>query len=459
MSDATIFSIRNQQQSRALIFIHGFSGAADATFGMLPAFVAGNPNLYEWDIYCFGYPTSLSPDVSGVWSADPELDTLAGYLATQIQTTRFARYHELALVAHSMGGLIVQRAVLDSADVADRVRHMLLFGTPSNGLRKAGWGKLFKRQVRDMEAGGEFITRLRKDWQNSFGNGRPFFFRVVAGIRDEFVPRESSVEPFPADLRAFAEGNHVEMVKPATVESDASRLLFTWLSPSATRELVLPSGVTGELAFPTAATGKLAAAVTRGGGVEQLSKMTELEIRQAAFDYEAQGAQDQAIAMLEQVYQRSSDLTGMLAGRLKRRWLADPDTRKAEGERAAELYFEAYNRAHKANDHTQASYNGINYAFMTLALHENKQRTAEIAAAVLTHCNASTDDKWKLATMGEAYLYQGQTDHAVASYRAALTQAWTARERDSMQKQAIWASRLLEDEIAEARVELLFRKA
>ena len=202
MSNATIFSIRNQQQSRAVIFIHGYSGAADATFGMLPAFVAGNPNLYEWDVYCFGYPTSLSPDVSGVWSAYPALDTLAGYLTTQIATTRFSRYSELALVAHSMGGLIVQRAALDGG-IADRVSHMLLFGTPSNGLRKAGWGKLFKRQVRDMAAGGEFITKLRADWQATFGDERPFFFRTVAGIRDEFVPRESSVEPFPTSLHAF----------------------------------------------------------------------------------------------------------------------------------------------------------------------------------------------------------------------------------------------------------------
>ncbi|MEO6725893.1 MAG: tetratricopeptide repeat-containing protein, partial [Blastocatellia bacterium] len=287
-----------------------------------------------------------------------------------------------------------------------------------------------------------------------------FFLRAVAGIRDEFVPRESSVDPFPADLRAFAEGNHVEMVKPATVDRDASRLVFTWLSPSATRGLVLPAGVKGEPVFPAALTGKLVPAVAAllGGDVQRLGTMTEPEIRQAAFAYEAQGAQEQAIVMLKQVYQRSTDLTGMLAGRLKRRWLADPDVRKDEGERATTLYFEAYNRAHKANDHAQASYNGINYAFMTLALHEDKQCAAEIAASVLEHCKASTNDEWKMATMGEAYLYQSQTDDAVASYREALTQEWTSRDRDSMQKQAIWATRLLEDEIAEARVESLFRK-
>ena len=438
MSEATIFSIRNQQQNkRAVIFIHGFSGAADATFGMLPAFLAGNPKLYDWDIYCFGYPTSLSPDISGVWSADPPLDTLAGYLQTQITTTRFARYDELALVAHSMGGLIVQRAALDGG-IAERLSHILLFGTPSNGLRKAGWGKLFKRQVRDIETDGVFITRLRKDWQATFGSERPFFFRAVAGLRDEFVPRESSVDLFPAELRAFAEGNHIEMVKPATIDSDASRLLYTWLSP-----LEMPLKV-------IAASRKIKAPA--------IARMTDAQIRQTAFDYEAKGAQEEAITLLEKVYQRSTELTGMLAGRLKRRWLADPEVRKGEGERAAQLYFAAYEAAHKASDHAQASYNGINYAFMTLALHEDKQRAAEMAASVLAHCKTSTNDAWKLATMGEAYLYQGQTEHALTSYNAALTQEWDTRDRDSMQRQAIWATRLLEDEIAEARIASVFSK-
>lgn len=241
------------------------------------------------------------------------------------------------------------------------------------------------------------------------------------------------------------------MVKPATTESDASRLLFTWLSPSPTQELILPSSVTGKLILPSGG-------VTRGGGVKSYSKMNETDIRQAAFDLEVKGEQEKAIAMLETVYQRSTELTGMLAGRLKRRWLADPDVRKGEGERATQLYGEAYDLAHKANEHAQAYYNGINYAFMTLALHEDKPRATEIAAAVLAHCKAESSDRWKTATMGEAYLYQGQTDHALQSYQAALAQVWDARERDSIQRQAIWATRLLEDEIAEARIESLFRK-
>jgi pimeloyl-ACP methyl ester carboxylesterase len=147
MQDTTTFAIRDQKQDQALVMVHGFNGNSHDTFGLLPAFLAGNPSLYGWDIHAFGYPTSLKPDISGVWTADPDLTALAGYLATAIDMLGFARYQQLCLIAHSMGGLIVQRAVLDGG-FGRRLSHLFLFGTPSNGLRKARLGRLFKRQAR-----------------------------------------------------------------------------------------------------------------------------------------------------------------------------------------------------------------------------------------------------------------------------------------------------------------------
>ena len=111
----TTFAIRDEKQDRAIILIHGFSGESHSTFGMMPAFLAGNPALYEWDIHCFGYPTALRPDITGVWAADPDLTTLAGFLTTALQDLIFKRYRQFALIGHSMGGLIIQRALLDGS--------------------------------------------------------------------------------------------------------------------------------------------------------------------------------------------------------------------------------------------------------------------------------------------------------------------------------------------------------
>jgi hypothetical protein len=113
-----------------------------------------------------------------------------------------------------MGGLVVQRALLDHRPLAGKISHLFLFGTPSAGLRKAWFGRLLKRQIRDMYAESPFIEKLRRDWTAQLGQGTRFFFRAVGGERDEFVPINSSVEPFPDAVRLVVPGNHVQIVKP-----------------------------------------------------------------------------------------------------------------------------------------------------------------------------------------------------------------------------------------------------
>jgi len=52
--------------------------------------------------FCFGYPTSLAPDITGVWTADPDLTTLTGLLL-EFCKNKLKGYQRLALIAHSMG--------------------------------------------------------------------------------------------------------------------------------------------------------------------------------------------------------------------------------------------------------------------------------------------------------------------------------------------------------------------
>lgn len=299
--DATTFAIRDEKQDHAIILIHGFSGESHHTFGMMPAFLAGNPELYSWDIHCFGYPTALRPDVTGVWAADPDLNTLAGFLITAVEQTRFDKYNQLALIGHSMGGLIIQRALLDGSFVS-RVTHLVLFGTPSDGLKKAGLGKLFKRQVRDMDRDGAFIRLLRSDWTSRVGNNPRFGFRVIAGIRDEFVPRESSVDVFNAEYRSFIAGNHLEIVKPAVADADSMKLLVGLLTKPSEKVLESASAATTELDELW----------------NQRQGMNETEREELVYRLEAAGREKDAIDLLEGMPTRSTNLNGVLAGRLKR---------------------------------------------------------------------------------------------------------------------------------------------
>src|SRR4029453_12895566 len=142
--------------------------------------------------------------------------TLGGLIQTVTDVAPLDRYGALAILAHSFGGLLVQRALLSSAALRARVSHLLLFGTPSAGLEQSSPFRFWKRQVRDMNRNSVFIRTLRRDWTTTFGENPPFAFFAIAGDRDEFVPRSSSLDPFNEAARRVVYGNHLEIVKPVS---------------------------------------------------------------------------------------------------------------------------------------------------------------------------------------------------------------------------------------------------
>src|SRR5262249_15388717 len=152
-------------------------------------------------------------------------------------------YDRIALVAHSMGGLVVQQAIADHQDLRERLSHVLLFGTPSNGLDKAGAADFWKRQIDNMVAGGPFITALRQAWTDqNLASGGGFEFLSVAGEKDQFVPPESSLRCFPDSLCRVIAGNHVSMLEGDTLQTaEAAQMLLQLISGDARK----PKGARG----------------------------------------------------------------------------------------------------------------------------------------------------------------------------------------------------------------------
>jgi tetratricopeptide (TPR) repeat protein len=89
-------------------------------------------------------------------------------------------------------------------------------------------------------------------------------------------------------------------------------------------------------------------------------------------------------------------------------------------------------------------------------LDDHADEAQSIAIRVLDHCRLSKPSKWQLATQGEAYLYLGDLQAALAYYSAALEAQPDMREVDSIQKQAVWAARLLKSPEYESRLLKLF---
>lgn len=425
---------RAQGGHAAVVFIHGFHGDVNETWTLFVEQLLNDCRLSDWDVYSVGYPTNLSIDLP-IWTSDPDIRLCAAGLATKLRHAPLDRYKAVALVAHSMGGLVVQRAILDCEDLRQRLTHAVIYGTPSAGISKAVVGARLKSQARDMRVGSQFVTELRKEWKERVGENPSFSFTVVAGETDAFVPPSSSIDPFPQEQQAVVPGNHVEIVRPDSVDHLSYQLLYKTLTDSRGSRSIVESA---RLAAEHNEFDRVIALLMPGADGLDANAIVTLSLA-----LESVGREDEAVDVIEQWNLGSGGVTldpiGVLAGRLKRRWLVSRQQRDLD--RALELYGEGLEKAESSTNHSQAYYHAINLAFLRLVITPPNGtvpiEAKEFAKRALTHVNASEESQWSLATRGEACLLLGELTAASDAYRMARKRVKTLRESDSMYIQAV----------------------
>ena len=443
----TLKAIRNQPYcERAVVFIHGFSGDRDDTWDRLPGLLG--TVVADWHIYTLGYASTFLPDFLGVWSADPDLPILATMLKTQAGSVPLRGYRSLALVAHSMGGLVAQRALVDDPALTARTEKVVLFGTPSAGLSKVFWLRFWKRQLKNMAKGSEFITSLRRDWDARFGLEQGFDLMVVAGEQDSFVPSKSSLGSFPRQFHYVVPGNHLSMVRPADTDSPSVRLLMSVLSDTPVPdETISPLALAAEI--PDAA----ASALIDARGEE----MSQQDVVRAALALEQNSKRDQSMALLQRYRALGTDVQGTLAGRIKRMWIENEDLGFAQ--HALDLYRDALNVAHKSGDRGQIYYHSINIAFLEFVAFDRVERAQEMAELARENASLAEATVWSVATQAEAYLYLGDHDLALGLYHRMLSLEAEPWQHISTALQAGQIASKLEDSQLADRLERLFAPA
>lgn len=430
-------TLSDRGQSNDIVFIHGFGGSIKAGLNFAEI-VAMDEKLKGWSVRSFGYTTGLAPNMYGIWTGRPSLPKLSQLLRSTIEN-RIPKQNRIALVAHSMGGLVVQRAILDDKELRDRLSFVFLFGTPSDGLQKASFGrrflKLFRqqnRQVRDMAHDSEFIADLRKRRPKVFNNP-PFVFRVSAGDKDEFVPASSSLKPFDKSFQRVVPGNHLQIIRPKNKDNESVKLVV--------------NTILGDAAY-AGPWNSARAAVERGDFQAAIAayepyvdELDEERMVELALAYEYTDQADKSLDVLSKHAQKYGkkhlDVIGVMAGRYKRRWLLQgtlPDATQAFN-----LYKEGYASAVKEEDHEMAHYLGINVAFMLVAMNrgtkKKRQEAQQIAREVLIHCNED-DSHWKIASEAEALLHLEQIDNAILRYKDFVSTNPKPRELASAYQQA-----------------------
>lgn len=407
-NDNKVISYSQEDKNKnVLLFLHGFTGSPTETFKYIPELLIKDKNFDGFDIFSIGYSSSVLPDITaGIWTKKPDIKCLAEYFNTLLET-HFSRYKSIAIVAHSMGGLIAQKAILElDENKLEKINHLILFGTPSNGLKKVAFfkkwiGIFFNSQINNLGFESDFIKRLRKDWNEKFNKTYPFKFETVAGTNDDFISKKSSILLFEKRYRKTIGGNHATMVKAESVEdiqSQCFRLILNNLTPFDVNNV---KGAYLELVEESIKNNK-----TINMYEKEINRRDAKALKKLALAYDGLSREEDAIKIIlgHPAIKTNTDTMGILAGRYKRKYLFS-GLFTQDAENAVKWYRKALKISVEKNDKEQIYYHAINLAFMSL-VYENKQEKMETYAQMaLDNCVSKIDNIWEVATKAEAYLY------------------------------------------------------
>ncbi len=238
------------RRKRCVIFVHGLTGNIQSTWQKklkpgepkvpsFPELIMSDGDLDDYDVLSFGYRSRY---VRGA-----PIRYAAAQLRFAIDHLASREYSGIVLIAHSMGGLVCMRYILDrlGEGAPPPIAGLLLYGTPTTGsdmlkaAKLVGYGiglripvirrllNLFlrgQRQIVDLATGSEFLAILHEQWSlrvvngghEKAGSGRMWLpVRVITGEDDFLVTEASGKGVYGAIDWLPIPCSHVELVKPS----------------------------------------------------------------------------------------------------------------------------------------------------------------------------------------------------------------------------------------------------
>ena len=410
-----------ENANNLMLFVHGFSGESANTFGKIPSFLMEDKRMDGWDLKPLGYSENVEPRMGkNIWAAVEDIEKIANYLKICFKY-KFEKYDRIAIIAHSLGGLIVQRALNDlQPELRTKLSHLILFGSPNSGIDSDQEG------AEQLYAESSFIKNLRNSWNVYFKNPT-FKLKVVAGTHDEYVSRDSNFAPFGEVYQEIVDGNHFSMVQPKDTYNDSYQLIVETLTGNEfTNRYTSQEAINITL-------GKYDAVIK--SLLPKAKTLDDSSLTQLVLSLEASDRQEEAIALLEErvTATKNSDLLGSLGGQYKRAYLLSNDASLAE--KSLKYYSKGLEIAEANSNNAQIYYQAINLAFLTCVYKNDESQMEKYAQKALDAANACRDNYWKIATVAEAYLYLNNMEACQENYKKAASMAGV-REKISMHTNA-----------------------
>jgi pimeloyl-ACP methyl ester carboxylesterase len=178
-------------EGKALVFVHGWSGDANS-FGEMPNHLRA---MCECQSHIFQYP-------SGAWKHSPSIVLVADSLRNWVNT--FATGKDLAIICHSMGGLVVRQFILSEAHNSEtrsdlNVRNIVFLASPHSGSAFAEIAKgipTFRTaQIQELAPSSPVLYQIAKNWNTWVREYVPEFCRIdsIFGSNDKVVSSVNAV--------------------------------------------------------------------------------------------------------------------------------------------------------------------------------------------------------------------------------------------------------------------------
>jgi pimeloyl-ACP methyl ester carboxylesterase len=160
--------IDTQSSGRVLLlFIHGLGGDS-TTWGSFPDLLKNDSVLKERiDLEFYRYPSKA---IRLPWSKQSvRIQDLSRALRTELGV-RFRAYSDVVVIAHSMGGIIAQKYIIDELKnkLDLRVKGLVSFAVPTAGAQLAKWGNFISfrhRHLKQLRKESDLLESIREDWK------------------------------------------------------------------------------------------------------------------------------------------------------------------------------------------------------------------------------------------------------------------------------------------------------
>ena len=154
---------------------------------------AEDPDLAAFGLSFYSYPTAILrlPFMPRM----PKIRQLAQGLATELRTLHPQR-EQIALVTHSLGGIVARQYIVDELKAGrhPRITKLLLYAVPNTGSSLAevgGWFSLHHFHLKQLRRDSDVLDILNHDWVTQ-GVEEKVSVRYVVGGIDKVVTPESA---------------------------------------------------------------------------------------------------------------------------------------------------------------------------------------------------------------------------------------------------------------------------